>query len=222
MLVVEVVDVEPVVTAPGRPHRTGAQVVLEAQRGEVRARGPALRPDGQFHDLGLLECQADATGDETDFAVIQRELGHTDLEEPPGRPQAADREAWERSAGEDEGRLVEDVVGECGDERDALARPEDVHVVEDEHERVGSGRQRGRESREPVRAAPPDGRERVKRVHRRDVTQRRGDVLGQDDRVVVLLAERDPGERPAIALGPLREHGRLAVSGRSENRHDGP
>jgi hypothetical protein len=51
------------------------------------------------------------------------------------------------------------------------------------------------------------------RTKRLDAVDRRGDVLEEDERVVVALVDRDPGEGPRVACGPLGQERRLPVAG---------
>ena len=57
-------------------------------------------------------------------------------------------------------------------------------------------------------------------AERLDAVDRRGNVLEQDDRVVIALVDRDPGERSGIARRPLGEKRRLAVAGRRRDEHE--
>ena len=58
------------------------------------------------------------------------------------------------------------------------------------------------------------------RAERLDPVERRGDVLEEDEGVVVALVDGHPRERARIAGGPLREQRRLAVTGGGDDEHD--
>ena len=98
-----------------------------------------------------------------------------------------------------------------------------VHVVEDEHERLGPGRQRRDETRQPTRpqrvAGAPERLEH-RGLERRVGVQRLGDVRQKDDGIVVAVVERDPGEFATVVCRPLPEERRFAVTRRCDDADD--
>ena len=125
-----------------------------------------------------------------------------------------------RPRGQDEHRAVRDVSRERGDDLGRVSGTEHVGVIQHGHERRG-GRDRTRQPRGDRRPDGPAGlckRVEHSRVQRADAVERGREVAQEDDRVVVPLVERHPGERAPVAQGPLGQQRRLAVAG---CRHDG-
>jgi hypothetical protein len=95
-----------------------------------------------------------------------------------------------------------------------------VQVVEHQHHGLallGERRAQARETARPQRASRR--RERVEDLGPDAAVdvQRLGDVREKDDRIVVAVVERDPGEPAAVRCGPLAERRGLAVAGRCDD-----
>jgi hypothetical protein len=115
------------------------------------------------------------------------------------------------------------VVDQRDDDRTPLARLDAVDGVQHEQHGVGAGRQR------PQRAvALRSPRGRAGRLHDADEvrsagqdTIERGDGMREeDDRIVVALVAGQPGDRPRVGGGPLREQRRLPVARWSDDEDD--
>ena len=94
-----------------------------------------------------------------------------------------------------------------------------VDVVEHEHQRLAPVGQRGPETGEaarPQRVAAAHERLENCGLDRPVGVQRLGEVRQEDDRIVVSMVERDPGELAILACCPLAECRRLSVSGRCD------
>ena len=102
------------------------------------------------------------------------------------------------------------------------SRLEVVHVVQDDHERVAQVGQCPAETRDDRRRYRDACRaQRIEDVGRQraDPVDRHRQVGEQDDRIVVVRVERQPGERAVIGFGPQCEQRRLAVPGRRDDGH---
>ena len=120
-------------------------------------------------------------------------------------------------------RAVANVSRERGHRVETRAVVEQMQVVQDQHERlVGGGQRRA----QPRHDRPLDRRARRRqrlehpRVDRRDAVERGRDIRQQDDRIVVLLVDVHPRERPRRARGPLSQQRRLSPARTGGQEHD--
>jgi hypothetical protein len=101
---------------------------------------------------------------------------------------------------------------------------EQVGVVEDEEKRQAARAERACGARgewSRIRRLPLR-REQAKEsfVERLDPVDRGADVLQEDERVVVALVDRNPGNAAVLCRGPLGEERRLAVAGTRDDADD--
>jgi hypothetical protein len=145
---------------------------------------------------------------------VHRQLVDPDLHHAALRAQQSDRQPRRRAGAERQLRTGGKLQGDLGHRVEALHVREHLHMVEDQGDRLGHGRQRGGE---PGQDAGRDGDARRGegledlRAERLDPVKRRGDVGQQDRGVVVAPVDRDPSGAAALALGPLGQQDRLAV-----------
>ena len=188
------------------------------------------RPAGQPSVLRLIDDdflggQIDA-GREEDRArivIAELEIARIDQGPAPAGKDPGDRQATRRPAGEHELRATVKVARERNEHVGRIRLGEAIDIVEDQDKRGRLCRESGAEARHGHR--PDRGTGRGQGFgdigpERGGPAEREGDVGEQDGRIVVALVDRQPGEVPRIALGPLREEGRLPVSGRRHNGDD--
>ena len=222
-LVAEVLRHEPVFAGESlrvcRAWRPG----LQRERGEVQASGPALGPPGQGGNPGRVELGARLFQQHAGLALVEPEVGHADLVQPPQRPPPGQGQGRFFPARDGNLRSWRDVLAQRGEHVEAGQVPDSVQVIECQHQRALQSRQRAPDARDTHR---PDGRARAgqgvqhRRGDRLDPVNRGGDALEEQDGVVVLAVEGDPRERTRIGLGPPRQQRRLAVPGRRDHRRE--
>ena len=139
------------------------------------------------------------------------------------RPQRAERQRGRAASRQGELRAVANVSRERGHRVEARAVVEQMQVVQDQHERLVDGGQR---RAQPRHDRPLDRRARRRQrlehagVDRRDAVERGRDIRQQDDRIVVLLVDVHPRERPRRARGPLGQQRRLSPARAGGQEHD--
>ena len=160
--------------------------------------GPRASPRSAVQPLDALAVERvpGAAQQRGGLRAGQRQVARTELEHEVLRAQAGERQRRLRPGGEHERRPAREVVGDRAQGAHRRLAAQRVDVVEDEHER-----------RLPLLA---DG-----------IVHCARDARQQSPGVVVALVERDPGERPPVALGPLVQQRRLPVAGRRDERHQG-
>ncbi len=197
--------------------------LLALQRRQVEPRSPAFRPPQEPGNLGLVGLDPRGSEQELGLATAERELVGAELEQWPGHAESRDRQLRERSAGQRDHRAVREVLDEDADRGQRLDGLENVCVVQDEDERRSPGRELGAE---PGHDRVPDrfswAIECLDYVlsQRIDPVDRSGDVLQQNNGVVVPIVDGDPRERTDVPGSPLGEKRRLAVAGRRHDEHD--
>ncbi len=189
---------------------TGGFQLLPGEYAQPEPGGPALAPCEELRSVLVRKLRIQLAQERLGFAGGQRQLVDRHLEQSSAGPQAGNRQAGWPARRDRERRARGNVLREGGDRLSRAARVEQVGVVQDEHERPGR-RQPGRERRQVHSAR----RLRVEPI------EGRGELCEQDGGVVVAFAEREPRERPAIALGPLRQERRFSVAGGSHEGDDG-
>ena len=209
------------VVAAERPHRRAAAVQRESR--EIQTGGPALRTLVQRFGLGLGHVGSGRGEERVRFGVAQGKRGGPQLEQLAVGSELREAQPSLSTPGEDQLRPSRHVEEQRGKGVQAIVVLELVHVVEDEHERLGPSRQRRDEAREPARPQRVAGAaERLEHggVDRRVGVQRLGDVRQKDDGIVVAVVERDPGEFATVVCRPLPEDRRLAVTGGCDDADD--
>jgi hypothetical protein len=195
----------------------------QRERGQVEARGPALGPLRELDDVGVSEVDAGTTQQRRRLVGVETQVVGADLHHPPLRPQPGQRQRRLLPARHHHLRSVRDVVEQCGDRVEARRIGQELHVVEDQDDRVRHAGERRTDARD---AGRPDGlagpRERLE--HRRrdllDAVQRHRYVAQQDHRIVVALVESDHRERPVVVLRQVGEQRGLAKA-RRRHQADG-
>ena len=222
----EVVGEVAVVTADREDMRQlgvlAAVRVARRQGGEVEAGRPPLGALEERVDLDVLELHVRGPQQDLGLAAAQRELVRADLEQGATRPERGDREIRRDTAGECDHRPGRNVLQERCQRRDRVARERICAVQHQDEGRLAAAQRIG----EAGQGLRPDGsvleRERLERprVDRLDAVERRRHVPQKRNGLVVLLVDRDPGERAGVAGGPLREQRRLPVAGRRHDQHE--
>ena len=164
---------------------------LERQRGEIDAGRPSLAFGDDLRHLLERQLHARRPQQALPLSRRERELLHADLEELPCRPQRRNWKPRRLPPREDDEARVWNVVRERRYGLERLGRAQDVHVLEDDDERIEAAK-RSRESRHGGR---PEGlgrkRQRVEHVglQRLDRVERGRDVTQEDGRIVVAVVQ---------------------------------
>ena len=211
----------------GDTTRASSGAFPPGQRREVHADGPALRRERERGDGWFRDVQPHALQEERRFPVVHREVLRAYFEDRTIGAHASEGAPRPASSRERHLHLRGHVGGQHLDRVDAMEVVEHVDVVEDEDRR---SRHRVERFHQPVDRRRDhrhaDRRQGVedRRVDRSDAIERSSDRGQEDGRVVVVLIERDPGERPAILRRPLRQECGLPVSrgGNDRDQRDGP
>ena len=195
----------------------------DRERRQVQAGGPALGAPVDRRDF--LGGQIDAGGkeDRARIVIAELEIARVDQGPAPAGKDPGDRQAAWRPAGEHELRPAVQVARERNEHVGRIRLGEAIDIVEDQDKRGRLRRESGAEARHGHRPDRGTGRGQGFghiRPERGGPAEREGDVGEEDRRIVVALVDRQPGEGPRIALGPLREERRLPVSGRRHDRDD--
>ena len=203
-LVAHVVREEPIVAAEALDRPVDVLVAVHRQGGEIEPGRPALGALEQHERVLGLEVQPDQAQHRHRLAPRHHEVARPEVEQPPLRTQAPDREVGLPAAGSHDLRAVRHRVGDRHDHALRLRRAQVVEVVEHEHERLLAQL------------------ERVGQLDERgglEVVERARDRGHEPIRVVVELVDGEPRDRPRILLEPVLEQRRLPVPrGRDEQR----
>jgi hypothetical protein len=219
----QVVGREPV--APGEP-RCGAPAGscrLLGQRGEVEPDRPALGTREHLAQVGFVEFDPRARQQRARFVVGHRQVGDADLAQFAVRTQARQGQRRIVAGGERELRGAWEVLGERGDDVEAVGVLYQFDVVEAQCDgflhcshRAGEAR---RHRRRQAHTARP-GRPQPVDIDRLDAVERRRRVSEQTLGIVVALVEGHPRDARRRTRSPLREHRRLAVARWRDDRDD--
>ena len=172
----------------------------QRERRQVQPGGPALGAlEQQVHVL-RRELEIRQAEHRRRLAPGHGQIARAEVDQPPLRAQAPDRQIGLPAAGEHELRSRRHRVGDRHDRRERLRREQVVQVVEHEHERVRALLDRVRQL---VEASDRARRARRARARSRSISA---------IRVVVRLVDREPRHRPRVVLEPVR---RAASSCRS-------
>ena len=203
-LVAHVVREQPIVAAEARDRTVDVLVAVQRQRGEIEPGRPALGALEQHERVLRLEVEPHQAQHRHRLAPRHHEVARPEVEQPPLRAQAPDREVGLPAAGRHHLRAVRHRVGDRHDHALRLPRAQVVEVVEHEHERllaqlerVGQLDERGGATSSSACAIAATSRSRV----------------------VVRLVDGEPRDRPRVLLEPVLEQRRLPVPrGRDEQR----
>ena len=199
----QVVRDEPVVAAEGR--KRGAALV-EREHSEIEPRGPTLGV--LVERLGLCLGHLDSGGGEecVRLGVVQRERRGPKLQQLAVGPELREPHPSLRAPGEHQLRALRHVREECDQRVQASVILELVHIVEHEHHRLAPRGQRRAETGKATRPQRVAGACKPLEhggLDRPVGVQRLGDVRQEDDRIVVAVVERDPGELTSVSCRPL-------------------
>ena len=170
----------------------------------------------------VAQRHAGCAEEQLSLALAQSHLLGAELEQPSARAQRRKRQRRSDAPGRDEHRSLDLVVDQGSDRLERRPGPQDVEVVEHEHDRVPRRDLRG----QPRNRRRPDCRRRLAEcvnepwVERLVPHQRSRDVAEQDDGVVVPVVERDPRKRARVPRGPLGQECGLPVAGRRDDGRD--
>ena len=118
---------------------------------EIQPGGPALRALVQRFGLSLGHVGSRRGEERVRFGVVQGKLGGPELEQLAVGTKLREAQPGLGTPGEHQLRASRHVEEQCGEGVQALVVLELVHVVEDEHERLGPSGQRRDEARDPAR-----------------------------------------------------------------------
>ena len=202
----EVLGDQPVVAGErlGRRRRPGAPAP-QRERGEIEPGRPALGPRGQVGDLGRVELDARAAQQRGRLLLVEPEIGHADLVQPPLRPPAGEGQGGLLPARDGDLRPRRNVLGTA--RRARRGRPGSRWRAGRRAPAPGALQRRqrapeARDARRPVRAARAGQRVEDLGRERLDAIERGRDVPHEQDGVVVPPVEGDPREGARIRLGP--------------------
>ena len=202
-LVAHVVRKEPIVSAEARDRTVDVLVAVDRQGGEIEPGRPALGALEQHVGVLRLEVDSHQAQHRHRLAPRHHEVARPEVEQPPLRTQAPDREVGLPAAGRHQLRAVRHRVGDRHDHALRLPREQVMQVVEHEHERLLAQL------------------ERVGQLGERggDVVERVRDRGHEPIRVVVQLVDGQPRDGSRVLLEPVLEQRRLPVPrGRDEQR----
>ena len=188
----------------------------DRQRGEVEAGGPALGLLRELGDALVRQVHSRRPQQLLRLRCIHAEVAWADLRHEAARPQRAERQRASASRRKCDLRAFGNVSRERRDRVEARGVREQVQIVEHKDHRTVHRSKRGSQARDENGLDGDAGRpERVEHggVERRDAIERGRHIGEQHDRIVVLLVDVHPGERPARRRRPLRQQGRLPPTG---------
>jgi hypothetical protein len=130
MLRTKVVGDEPVVSVKGLD-RARVLALLDGERREVEAGGPALGPLVQLMRLRFRQLRTGRSQERLRLRVAQSKLGVANLMELRGCTQLGQRQPVLGTSGEDELRPAREVLGKRLEDVHTVPLREHVNVVED-------------------------------------------------------------------------------------------
>ena len=222
VLVAEVVRDEAVAATESRRGCRGRALCLDRESRQVEACRPALRAPGQLHHVGVAQAGAGTAQEHAGLLAGHAQVVGADLEQRTVRAQARQRQLARSAGREHELRPLWNVLGKRGDGVEALLASQELQLVEHDHDRVPERQERGSQLRHdsrPDRCAGGGQSLEDGRVDRRDPVERNRDVREEDDRIVVAVVDRHPGERTLISAGPLGEQRGLSVPDLGDDPH---
>ena len=198
-----------------------AGVLAGREHAETDTRRPALAAPDQLGGLVARETRAQAAQQRLALPPAQRQVGRAQLEQASIRAKPSDRQRRGEASHQSQRRSGRDVLGQRRQHLRRVARPDQLRVVEHDHEVL----ERAQPGREPLQLGRPLLREASGRdtgpVVGRDALERLAEPGEEDGRVVVGLVDGEPCAGPSLALDPLRRERRLAVSRGGDERDEG-
>ena len=134
-----------------------AVLVLEGERREVEARRPPLAPAQELGDIRVGQLDPGLAQQELRLAPAEREHLGADLEQPSAGPESGDRQVRLGAPGQDDRRSLRQMLDERRDGLGRVPRPQNVDVVEHQHDRLP---RRGQRRPQPRDSLGPDRRSR--------------------------------------------------------------
>ena len=197
---------------------------LHRERGEIEAGRPALGPLGQVGDAGRVELHTRAAEQRGRLLLVEPEIGHADLVQPPLRPPAGEGQAGSSLLA----MAICEPAGTCSHSAASTSRQAGFATACRSSSTSTNGRSRDA-SALPRRGTRVDqigaarAGQRVEHLGRErlDAVERGRDVPQEQDGVVVPAVEGDPREGTRILLGPPRQQRRLAVPGGRDDAREG-
>ena len=219
-LIAQVVGDEPVISAKGGDRPAG---LPDRESSEIEPARPALGLLDEGDQIIVTQLDPGAREQIAGLGPVHAELLRTQLQKLAVGAKGTDPARGLDLAGEHELRSAGEVVDEQVDRVQALRVADLVCVIEDQDEWRLHARQGRPEAREDQSVDRGCGRrERLERVLGKllDPVKSGRDVAEQHDRVVVPVVEVDPTDWPGGPLHPLRQGGRLAITGGRRDEHD--
>jgi len=152
----------------------------------------------QLGELGGRQVHPGGGDEPGGLLGVHAQIARPDLERQPVRPQRRGRERGTASRRQSQLRARGHVPAELGEGIETLRVMERVEIVQRQDDRLSDRGQRCAQTGDDLRLdRNPEGGQSIEHtwVDRRDPVERGCDVRQQDDRVVVLLVDGDPGER---------------------------
>ena len=190
--------------------------------GQIQTRRPTLGAIDDSSDVDGREIGARPDEQAPGLGDVHREFACADLQQIALHPQTGRRKPWLHTRGKDQLNSGGELDRDLFDDLQALRVGQTLELIDDQCERIDECLHRREQSRcQRCRATVCGDIGEHSTTERRDPVQRTGDVGAQDDRVVVGIVDRQPGDRGRRVLGHLGQHRRLAVSRRRDDGHDG-
>ena len=221
--VVQIVGYYAIVTGEPLGGGRGIRRLAQGDRSQVKSGRPAFGSENERLERGPVDLHLCLAQQRFRLMLRHGELFDTDAEEPAVREHARERERRIAPARQHEVRTVRHVAGEDFDQLDRARVVDEMDVVEHEQERE---RPVGEDVAEPGEAdAREVGLRHCQRGERLPVqwfdrVERERDVREERRRVVVLLGDREPRERPLGRRCHLADEGRLPVPRRRDDQRD--
>ena len=219
----DVLPHQPVIAAEQDRRPPERAALPQGQRRQVQPGRPSLGPLVQRRHVVLAQRHLRPAQQRGRLLAGQRQVTGADLEEPALGAQPRDPQRRLVPARQHQPRAAGHVIGQHRHRAPAFGVVQQVHVIEHQRHRRGhrpERRPQPRHDRTGHRAHRRGQRLEHRTADRLYLVQRRRHVAEQHLGVVVSLIDRHPGEGVAIALGPLRQQRRLAVSRWRGNRHN--
>ena len=161
----------------------------------------------QFGNVLLGDRDVSVAQQQERLVLGERQIPGADLQDPSLGAQPRYPQRRPGSASQGQPGAARYVIGQHRQRLLAFPVAQHVHVVQDQRDRRGhQGERRPEPRQDRAGHRTPRRGQRVEDplVDRLDRIQRLRDIGEQDLRIVVPFVDRYPGERLAVALGPLR------------------
>ena len=193
---------------------------LEGERGQIQPDRPPLGPPDQLGHLRVGQPDPGTLQQRAGLLLVHGQLVGPDLDHLALGAQQGHRQGRGAPGGQQQLRPCREPHRQLGHRIKALEVVQQFQMVQDHGNRRGHLGYRGRQPRDD---GGQDGGARGGqgledcRVDRLDPVQRGRDIAQQDDRVVVALVDRDPGDPAPLPRRPLGEQRGLAIAGRGDH-----